>query len=83
MIEFELGYNAEVSVSNNYNNETTIKIEEDKQLFESLLRIILEKDGVDTLTSILNKDDILEIINIYNEWNPEDEIMISEAKGEQ
>lgn len=57
-----LGYNAGVSVYNNYNNETTLEIEDNKLLPNILIAKVLEDYGVEPLVKNLSKIDIYETI---------------------
>ncbi len=66
-MKIELGYNAGVSVYNNYNNETTLEIEDNKLLPNILIAKVLEDYGVDSLVKNLSKDDIHEIILQLND----------------
>ena len=75
-MKFELGYNAGISVYNNYNNETTLEIEDNKLLPNVLVAKILEDYGVEPLVKNLSKDDIQEIILQLNDLY-EDEFKIT------
>ena len=75
-MKIELGYNAGVSVYNNYNNETTLEIEDNKLLPNVLIAQILEDYGVEPLVQNLSKDDIYELILQLNDLY-EDEFKIT------
>ena len=66
-MKIELGYNAGISVYNNYKNETTLEIEDNKLLPNVLITKILEDYGVEPLVQNLSKDDIQEIILQLND----------------
>ena len=61
-MKIELGYNAGISVYNNYKNETKLEIENNKLLPNVLITTVLEDYGVEPLVQNLSKDDIHEII---------------------
>ena len=75
-MKIDLGYNAGVSVYNNYNNETTLEIEDNKLLPNVLITKILEDYGVEPLVKNLSKEDIHEIILQLNDLY-EDEFKIT------
>ena len=75
-MEIKLGYNAGISVYNNYKNETTLEIEDNKLLPNFLITKILEDYGVEPLVKNLSKDDIHEIILQLNDLY-EDEFKIT------
>ena len=75
-MKIELGYNVGISVYNNYNNETTLEIEDNKLLPNVLITKILEDYGVEPLVKNLSKDDIQEIILQLNDLY-EDEFKIT------
>ena len=78
-MKIELGYNAGISVYNNYKNETTLEIEDNKLLPNVLIATILEDYGVEPLVQNLSKDDIQEIIIQLNElYEDEFEITLKE-----
>ena len=52
-MKIELGYNAGISVYNNYKNETTLEIEDNKLLPNVLVAKILEDYGVEPLVKNL------------------------------
>ena len=66
-MKIELGYNAGISVYNNYNNETTLEIEDNKLLPNVLITKILEDYGVEPLVQNLSKEDIHEIVLQLND----------------
>ena len=75
-MKIELGYNAGISVYNNYKNETTLEIEDNKLLPNVLITKILEDYGVEPLVKTLSKEDIKEIILQLNDLY-EDEFEIT------
>ena len=75
-MKIDLGYNAGISVYNNYKNETTLEIEDNKLLPNVLITKILEDYGVEPLVKNLSKDDIQEIILQLNDLY-EDEFKIN------
>ena len=78
-MKIELGYNAGISVYNNYNNETTLEIEDNKHLPNVLITKILEDYGVEPLVQNLSKDDIYELILQLNDlYKDEFEITLKE-----
>ena len=78
-MKIELGYNAGISIYNNYNNETTLEIEDNKLLPNVLIATILEDYGVEPLVQNLSKDDIHEIILQLNDlYGDEFEITLKE-----
>ena len=66
-MKIELGYNAGISVYNNYKNETTLEIEDNKLLPNVLIEQIMESYGVEPLVKNLSKDDIQELILQLND----------------
>ena len=66
-MKIELGYNAGISIYNNYNNETTLEIEDNKLLPNVLITTVLEEYGVEPLVKNLSKEDIREIILQLND----------------
>ena len=66
-MKIELGYNAGISVYNNYKNETTLEIEDNKLLPNVLITKILEDYGVEPLVKNLSKIDIYETIRQLND----------------
>ena len=78
-MKIELGYNAGISVYNNYKNETTLEIEDNKLLPNFLITKILEDYGVEPLVKNLSKDDIQEFILQLNDlYEDEFEITLKE-----
>ncbi len=78
-MKIELGYNAVISVYNNFRNETTLEIEDNKDLPEVLIAKVLEDYGVELLVKNLSKDDIHEIILQLNDlYSGEFEITLEE-----
>ena len=78
-MKIELGYNAGISVYNNYKNETTLEIEDNKLLPNVLIATILEDYGVEPLVKTLSKEDIKEIILQLNDlYEDEFEITLKE-----
>ena len=75
-MKITLGYNAEISICNNYRNETTLEIEDDELLPNVLITKILEDYGVEPLAKNLSKEDIKEIILQLNDLY-EDEFEIN------
>ena len=75
-MKIELGYNAGISVYNNYKNETTLEIEDNKLLPNVLIEQTLEDYGVEPLVQNLSKDDIYELILQLNDLY-EDEFKIT------
>ena len=78
-MKIELGYNAGISIYNNYNNETTLEIEDNKLLPNVLITKILEDYGVEPLVKTLSKEDIHELILQLNDlYEDEFEINLKE-----
>ena len=78
-MKIELGYNTGISVYNNYKNETTLEIEDNKLLPNVLIIKVLEDYGVEPLVQNLSKDDIQEIILQLNDlYEDEFEITLKE-----
>lgn len=78
-MKIELGYNAGISVYNNYKNETVLEIENNNLLPNVLVEKILEDYGVEPLVQNLSKEDIKEIILQLNDlYEGEFEIIIKE-----
>ena len=78
-MKIELGYNAGISIYNNYNNETTLEIEDNKLLPNFLITKILEDYGIEPLVQNLSKDDIHGIILQLNDLYEDDfEITLKE-----
>lgn len=66
-MKIDLGYNAGISVYNNFRNETTLEIEDNKDLPEVLIAKVLEDYGVEPLVKNLSKIDIYETIRQLND----------------
>ena len=78
-MKIDLGYNAGVSVYNNYRNETTIDIENNELLPKVLVEQVLLDYGVELLVQSVSKEDIKEIILQLNElYEGEFEITLKE-----
>ena len=78
-MKIDLGYNAGISVYNNYRNETTLEIENNNLLPNVLITNVLEDYGVEPLVKNLSKDDIKEIILQLNDlYEDEFEITLKE-----
>ena len=78
-MKIDLGYNAGISVYNNFRNETTLEIEDNKLLPNVLITKVLEGYGVEPLVKNLSKDDIHEIILQLNDlYEDEFEITLKE-----
>ena len=78
-MKIELGYNAGISVYNNYKNETKLEIENNELLPNVLITTVLEDYGVEPLVQNLSKDDIHEIILQLNDlYEDEFEITLKE-----
>ena len=78
-MKIELGYNAGISVYNNYRNETTIDIENNELLPKVLVEQVLLDYGVELLVENLNKVDIKEMILQLNDlYEDEFEITLKE-----
>ena len=78
-MKIDLGYNAGISIYNNYNSETTLEIEDDKLLPRVLIQKVLEDYGVEPLVQNLSKEDIKEMILQLNDlYDGEFEITLKE-----
>ena len=78
-MKIDLGYNAGISVYNNYRNETTIYIENNELLPKVLVEQVLLDYGVETLVENLTKVDIKEMILQLNDlYEGEFEITLKE-----
>ena len=78
-MKIELGYNAGISVYNNYRNETTIEIENNELLPKVLVEQVLLDYGFEPLVKSLSKEDIKEIILQLNDlYDGEFEITLKE-----
>ena len=75
-MKIDLGYNAGISVYNNFRNETTLEIEDDKLLPKVLIQKVLDDYGVEPLVQNLSIDDISELIIQLNDLY-EDEFKIT------
>jgi hypothetical protein len=75
-MKIDLGYNAGISVYNNFRNETTLEIEDDKLLPKVLIQNVLLDYGVEPLVQNLSIDDISELIIQLNDLY-EDEFKIT------
>ena len=78
-MKIDLGYNAGISVYNNFRNETTLEIEDNKLLPNVLIAKVLEDYGVEPLVKNLSKIDIYETIRQLNDlYSDEFEITLKE-----
>ena len=78
-MKFDLGYNAGISIYNNYRNETTIDIENNELLPKVLVEQVLLDYGFEPLVKSLSKEDIKEIILQLNDlYDGEFEITLKE-----
>ena len=78
-MKIDLGYNAGISVYNNFRNETTLEIEDNKLLPNVLIAKVLEDYGVEPLVKNLSKIDIYETIRQLNDlYSDEFEIILKE-----
>ena len=78
-MKIELGYNAGISVYNNYKNETTLEIENNELLPKVLVEQVLLDYGVELLVENLTKVDIKEMILQLNDlYEDEFEITLKE-----
>lgn len=78
-MKIDLGYNAGISVYNNYRNETTIEIENNELLPKVLVEQVLLDYGVEPLVKNLYKEDIKEMILQLNDlYEDEFEITLKE-----
>lgn len=75
-MRIDLGYSAGISVYNNYNNETTLDIDDNKLLPDALIQKVLDYYGFKPLVRSLSKEDIKEIILQLNALY-EDELEIT------
>jgi len=66
-MKIDLGYNAGISIYNNYRNETTLEIENNNLLPNVLVEQVLLDYGVETLVENLTKVDIKEMILQLND----------------
>jgi hypothetical protein len=78
-MKIDLGYNAGISIYNNYNSETTLEIEDNKLLPNVLVEQVLLDYGVEPLVQNLSKDNIYELILQLNDlYEDEFEITLKE-----
>ena len=78
-MKIDLGYNAGISVYNNYRNETVLEIENNELLPKVLVEQVLLDYGFEPLTQNLSKGDIKEIILQLNDlYEDEFEITLKE-----
>ena len=78
-MRIDLGYNAGISIYNNYRNETTLEIENNELLPKVLVEQVLLDYGVETLVENLTKVDIKEMILQLNDlYEDEFEITLKE-----
>lgn len=78
-MKIDLGYNAGISVYNNYRNETTIDIENNELLPKVLVEQVLLDYGVEILVESVSKEDIKEMILQLNDlYDGEFEITLKE-----
>ena len=78
-MKIDLGYNAGISVYNNYRNETTIDIENNELLPKVLVEQVLLDYGFEPLVQNLSKGDIKEMILQLNDlYDGEFEITLKE-----
>jgi hypothetical protein len=78
-MKIDLGYNAGISVYNNYRNETTLEIEDNKLLPKVLVEQVLLDYGVEPLVQSVSKEDIKEMILQLNDlYDGEFEITLKE-----
>ena len=78
-MKIDLGYNAGISVYNNYRNETTLEIENNNLLPNVLVEKVMEVYGVEPLVKNLYIEDIKEMILQLNDlYEDEFEITLKE-----
>ena len=78
-MKIDLGYNAGISVYNNYRNETILEIENNNLLPNVLVEQVLLDYGVEPLVKTLCIEDIKEMILQLNDlYEDEFEITIKE-----
>lgn len=78
-MKIDLGYNAGISVYNNYRNETILEIENNELLPKVLVEQVLLDYGVELLVENLTKVDIKEMILQLNDlYEDEFEITLKE-----
>ena len=78
-MKIDLGYNAGISIYNNYRNETILEIENNELLPKVLVEQVLLDYGVELLVENLAKVDIKEMILQLNDlYEGEFEITLKE-----
>lgn len=78
-MKIDLGYNAGISVYNNYRNETTLEIENNELLPKVLVGVILEDYGIEPLAKNLSLGGVRELILQLNDlYDGEFEITLKE-----
>ena len=78
-MRIDLGYNAGISIYNNYRNETILDIENNELLPKVLVEQVLLDYGVEALVENLTKVDIKEMILQLNDlYEDEFEITLKE-----
>lgn len=78
-MKIDLGYNAGISIYNNYRNETTVDIENNELLPKVLVEQVLLDYGVEPLVQSVTKEDIKEMILQLNDlYEDEFEITLKE-----
>ena len=78
-MKIDLGYNAGISIYNNYKNETTLEIENNELLPKVLVEQVLLDYGFEPLVQNLSKEDIKEMILQLNDlYDGEFEITLKE-----
>ena len=78
-MKIDLGYNAGISVYNNFRNETILDIENNNLLPNVLIQKVLEDYGVEPLVQSVSKEDIKEMILQLNDlYEDEFEITLKE-----
>ena len=78
-MKIDLGYNAGISIYNNYRNETILDIENNELLPKVLVEQVLLDYGVESLVENLTKVDIKEMILQLNDlYEDEFEITLKE-----
>ena len=78
-MKIDLGYNAGISVYNNYRNETILDIENNELLPKVLVEQVLLDYGVEPLVQSVSKEDIKEMILQLNDlYEGEFEITLKE-----
>lgn len=79
-MKIDLGYNAGISVYNNYNNETVLNIENNELLPNVLVEQVLLDYGVEHLVKTLSIVDIKEMIHQLNDLYEDDFEITLKAK---